>query len=314
MRIIFLGSPSEVLPVLEHLVNLPRSEHQLVAVVSQPSRPFGRKRHLKDPPVAERAKELGILTLQPEKAREARFLAELHDLKPDLMITAAYGQILSEEFLAIPKRGTINLHPSLLPKWRGATPVQSALWNGETQTGISILFTVKKLDAGAIIAQEATEITANETASELMTRLFARGTKLLESAFTQLAIDGFTGQPQDETQATHCKKIAKEDGAIRWGSSAAQIFNQFRACQPWPGVFSHINTKRIVITTMSLSDQPVDLKPGHFVWHKPSKSLLVGTGAGQLRLEGLKPEGSKALDALAFWNGQKIDGEGTFHE
>ena len=174
MRIVFMGSPKEVISPLESLMELCESDSfELVAVISQPARPFGRKKVLTDPPLATYAKEKGIHTLQPEKCRDEAFLTEtLKELNPDLIITAAYGQILSQAFLDIPKLGTINIHPSLLPEYRGAIPVPAALLDGKKTTGVSILYTVKALDAGDIISQESHDIEDNETSDILLARLF----------------------------------------------------------------------------------------------------------------------------------------------
>ncbi len=320
MKLIFLGSPAEVLPLLKKLMDLEQShEHQLLAVVSQPAKPFGRKRKLQDPPVAAFAKENHILCLQPAKATDSDFLDRLRELDADVMITAAYGQILSDEFLAIPKRATINIHPSDLPKYRGATPVQSALFDGCEQTAVTILFTVRKLDAGALICRKGVAIGATETCSDLLAKLFMIGAELLPDALKALENPSFTGTPQDERQVTHCRKIQKQDGKIDWQQSAASIFNQYRAFFPWPGSFTYHRNKRILITGMHIpNERPADLPMlglGEFFYTKPHQQLWVGCGQDtMIAVTKLKPEGSKELDATAFWNGVKahIDTRGVF--
>ncbi len=266
---------------------------------------------LTDPPVASFAKERGLLCLQPVKASDPVFLDELRALEPDLMITAAYGQILSSNFLAIPKRGTINIHPSLLPAYRGAIPVPAALLDGHSETGVSILFTVKALDAGNIILQKRYPIGAKETAAELTPRMFELSGPMLMEALDILKNPEFEGIPQDETQVTFCKKIAKNDGAILWNKSAKSLFNEFRAFQPWPGVFTSRQGIRVVIEEMSLAE-PTDLRSGQFVYDKKSKSLLVGTGDGTIAIHRLKSAGSKSMDAAGFWNGLRSQGDEYF--
>ena len=324
MRIIFLGSPKEVLAPLRALMAM--KEHELLAVVSQPAKPQGRKRQLKDPFVASFAKEHQIKVFQPESAKDPDFLSELRALTPDLMVTAAYGQILTEEFLAIPKRGTINLHPSLLPRYRGATPVQTALLNGDTKTGMSILFTVKKLDAGALILSKEAQIKEHETTKDLLTRMFTLGAEMLPLALDLLKDPGFKGSPQDEAGVVHCAKIQKTDGAIDWRKSAFSLYCRFRAFDPWPGSYAMLQGRRVVILGLGL-DSGLDSglaahdkmapkrNPGSFVFNKAAKALEVACGedgAQTLCITRVKPAGGKEQDAAAFFNGLKLDGKGQF--
>jgi len=303
LRIVFFGSPKEVISPLKSLMTFCESrQHELVAVVSQPAKPAGRKRQLTDPPLAEFAKECGLRVLQPSSARDPLFLEEFSALQPDLAITAAYGQILNEEFLAIPRRATINLHPSLLPKYRGATPVQSALLEGETRSGVSILFTVRKLDAGSLILQEKLDIGADETAQELLPRLFTLAGTLLPQAIHLLEDPSFVGAPQDEGEVTHCLKIQKSDGQIDWDSPATLIANRFRGYCPWPGSFTFFEGKRLIVQSLKISNINKDLSPGELSWDQDSKSLLAGTARGNISLIRLKPEGRKEVDAAVFWN------------
>ncbi|MEZ4740949.1 MAG: methionyl-tRNA formyltransferase [Bdellovibrionota bacterium] len=319
MRVIFLGSPISVLSPLQTLVEMDGS-HNLIAVVSQPAKKAGRNRKLIDPPIAAFAKEQGLLTLQPEKASDVGFLKTIRELEPDLMITAAYGQILSREFLSIPTRGTINIHPSLLPKYRGATPVPTALINGDSKTGVTILFTVRKLDAGNVILQEESEIGENETTESLTNRLFALGAKMLPQALSLLADPTFLGTPQDENFVSHCHKINKEDGLIRWSNKAKNIFNQIRGLYPWPGGYTFFHGSRITIESARLAPS-ADLEEvlkisavGSFAYSKKNKAICVATGDGFLLLDSLKPAGSRSQDALAFWNGNKTKGELIFND
>ncbi|NBQ54588.1 MAG: methionyl-tRNA formyltransferase [Proteobacteria bacterium] len=228
LRIVFMGSPQEVVAPLQQLLTAD-GDFNVIAVVSQPARPVGRSGKLQDPPLAEFAKANGILTLQPESARDPEFLEQLSGLNVDVIVTAAYGQILSKKFLAIPKRATINIHPSLLPKYRGATPVPAALLQGERSTGVSVLFTVKALDAGAIICAEESAIAPGETSGTLTQRLFDFSGPILIQALEKLRDPDFVGQPQDDRAATYCGKIEKSDGAMDWSLPAGVNLNRYRA-------------------------------------------------------------------------------------
>lgn len=315
MRLLFMGSPAEVISPLEQLLNASaQGRFQLLGVVSQPARPAGRKQTLTDPPVAAFAKERGLACWQPEKASSPDFLALLRGLKPDVVITAAYGQILSESFLQIPHRATINVHPSLLPLYRGATPVEAALLDGREETGVTILFTVRALDAGAIICQKSFAIGPEETAAELTPRLFHAGGELLLEALEKLRDPDFKGTEQDPAKVVLCKKIAKTDGAVIWNKLPKQLFNEFRAYQPWPGTFTVWGEQRIVIEEMRLAPgEQQSLTPGSFVWDKAHKSLRVGTGGLEnILVSRLKPAGSKSVEAQAFWNGSRLKDEGRF--
>jgi methionyl-tRNA formyltransferase len=312
MRILFMGSPQEVVSPLQQLL-ASGDDLRVVAVVSQPARPVGRSGKLQDPPLAEFAKARGLTVMQPESARDPEFLEALRDLRPDVIVTAAYGQILSKKFLSIPRRGTINIHPSILPKYRGATPVPAALLNGDKVTGVSVLFTVKALDAGAIICAKEAEVLPAETADALTRRMFDIGGGLLIEALGKLRDPAFAGTPQDDAAATYCGKIEKSDGAVDWLRPAVVTCNRFRAFYPWPGTFTFFNGKRVSILdareavgadlgrgAAGLSDVP-----GSFVFSKASKGILARTADGILVIARLQNEGGKPVDAAAFWNGIK---------
>jgi methionyl-tRNA formyltransferase len=306
-RVIFMGSPSEVISVLQGLENMHTNGLlELVCVISQPARPVGRKRKLQDPPVAIYAKERHILTLQPDKARDSAFLAELELLKPDIVVTAAYGQILSQEFLNIPTRATINVHPSLLPKYRGATPIPSALLHGDEQTGVTILFTVKALDAGSMILQTNHAIKPHETAAELTQDLFQLGAELLPDALGNLQSPTFDGIPQEESKISHCKKILKTDGLVNWSDKAHVIHNKFRAFQPWPGLYTYFGDRKITISKVQISSSKMatgNPPCGGFNWDNDLGALRVKTSDGYLDIFELVPEGSKLMNSKSFWNG-----------
>ncbi len=312
MRIAFMGSPAEVISPLKQLLHAPRDlGFEVVLVVSQPARPVGRSGQLQDPPLAAFAKSVGIPVLQPESARDPDFLDEFRSKRIDVVVTAAYGQILSQKFLAIPKRATINIHPSMLPQYRGATPVPAALLSGDLRTGVSILFTVKALDAGALIAVAESEIFPDETAGALTSRMFDLGGSELIKALQKLRDPDFNGIPQDDAHATFCKKIEKADGQVDWNREAAVNYNRFRAFHPWPGSFSFFAGKRVTFLDMSFPGElpvPDSLPPeisGAFIFSKRFSGLLVRSGSSLLVIRRLQLEGGKPVDAASFWNGIK---------
>ena len=314
MRLIFLGSPEPVLAPLTALLEEGAAHgHELVGIVSQPAKPVGRKGELTDPPVAAFAKAHGVPVLQPAKASDPAFLDALRALAPDVCITAAYGQILTDAFLAIPRRGTINIHPSLLPRYRGAIPVPAALLDGQTESGVTILFTVRALDAGNIIVQERAAILPNETAGALTQRYFARSSNLLFAALDRLKEPTFSGEPQDESRVTHCKKIKKTDGLVDWSRPADEIVHRFRAFEPWPGSFTFQAGRRLALVAVTQDSGPrLSQPPGAVAYDKARASLLVGTGTEPVLVSRLKPAGGNEVDAVAFWNGQKDKTSVTF--
>lgn len=304
MRIVFMGSPEDVIAPAAYLKERGTPlGFDLIGVVSQPARPVGRSSHLQDPPVAAWAKQEGLICLQPESAKSEDFQQALRDLKPDVLVTAAYGQILSETFLQIPTRATINIHPSRLPEYRGATPVPAALLDERTTTAVTVLFTVKKLDAGNIILCRDFAISSEETAGQLTARLFHESGPLLIQALDKLRDTQFVGTPQDDARATFCKKIDKESGLIDWSLPASQIVARFRAYEPWPGSWTFLGDRRIGVTNMRVASGTNSAAPGEFTWDKPSKSLRVNAGKDAVAITGVKPAGGKAMDAAGFWNG-----------
>ena len=305
MRVLFMGSPAPVIPVISKLIELDQSRKiEFAGVISQPPRPAGRKRLLTDPPVAVFSKEAGLVTWQPVRASSEEFLNELAKIKPDVIITAAYGQILSDNFIASANRAVINIHPSILPKYRGATPIQAALLNGDSETGVTILFTVKKLDAGNIISIHNSDIEELETAESLLERMFKIGADGITEALEKLGNSEFAGEPQDETKVTQCAKFSKSDGEIDWNQSAATILNRYQAFTPWPGIFTSLAGERISITKLDpISTEPSQNINGAFWFDKPTNLIMVQTADGVIRISELKPAGKKAMDAAAFING-----------
>ncbi|MFK7824753.1 MAG: methionyl-tRNA formyltransferase [Oligoflexales bacterium] len=309
MQIVYMGSPTSAVKPLAYLLEHLGDGNKLLGVVSQAAKLVGRgrKKAPQDPPVAKYAKEKGLTVLQPHKASDSEFLEELKKWAPDLIVTCAYGQILNQEFLKIPKRGTINIHPSRLPFYRGATPIPAALLAGEKDTAVSILFTVKALDAGNIILQKDFPIGADETAERLTDRLFLESGPLLLEALEKLKDSNFKGVEQDEAKVVHCRKIYKNQGFIDWNASAEEIYNRYRAFFPWPGSYSYLAGKRVLIEELL----PVSLKQvptkgelnGSCFYDKNRELILIKTSDGYLGLRKLKASGSKSCSAQSFWNG-----------
>lgn len=303
-KVLFMGTPGCVLGPLSRLAELSSQKRiHLLGAVSQPARPKGRKRILTNPPVAEFCIDNGIPLFQPEKASSESFLATMKELNPDVVLTAAFGQILTNEFLAIPKRATINIHPSILPKYRGATPVAAALLNGDKKTGVSILFTVKKVDAGAIIVQGESEIEENETCDALTRRLFDLSSHFLPEAFRLLENSEFQGVAQDENQVSHCTKIKKEDGEIDWNSSCFEIRNRFRAFHSWPGSYTHFNGQRVLVNKLDRveSDDVSQSRPGRIELSENSAHVRVTCSDGFVYIQEITPAGKSRQEAATYF-------------
>ena len=234
-RIIFMGTPEFAVPTLKVLIN---SDYELMAVVTQPDRPSGRGRKLTPSPIKVVALEAGIDVLQPETLRSPEVVAQLAALRPDLIVVAAFGQILRPDVLNLPPHGCLNIHASLLPRWRGAAPVAAAIHAGDTETGVTVMLMAAGLDTGPIIAQQAIPIKPTHTRDTLMTELAEVGAALLSESLPVWLAGQIEAQPQDERRATLAPRLKKEAGAIDWWQPAPEIDRQVRAFYPWPGTFT----------------------------------------------------------------------------
>ena len=241
MRIVFMGTPEFAVPSLEAIL---RSDDQVVGVVTQPDRPKGRGQQLVPPPVKLVAERAGIPILQPLKIRTPEFLQTLSAWQPDLIAVAAYGRILHTPILRLPPMGCVNVHGSLLPKYRGAAPVQWAVINGETETGITTMLMDEGMDTGAMLLQEKLEILAEDTAGTLAPRLAELGGCLLLDTLARLKAGTLTPKKQDDRQATLAPILKKEDGLIDWTMSATSLANRVRGLSPWPGAFTFFGEER----------------------------------------------------------------------
>jgi methionyl-tRNA formyltransferase len=307
-RIIMLGTGEFAMPAFELLV---QSGHNVVALLTQPDRPQGRKQERVPSRIKLAALALSIPIDQPEDVNSPESLARVSDLKPELLVTAAYGQILSGALLSIPHLGGINLHGSILPAYRGAAPVARAIQNGEKETGVTVIRMTPRIDAGAILSIARIAIDPDETAGELEERLAHLGAPLVVAAVAALAAGTFTAAPQDRTKATRAPKLVKEDGWIDWNRSAQVIHNLVRAMQPWP-----------IASTVWYPATAPSVKPSRLIVHKtevvPGQGtpgevlecagdrLVVAAGEGAIALRIVQLPGKKPIGAADFLRGHRF--------
>ena len=303
MRVVFWGTPEFALPSLDALLE---SKHEVAAVVTQPDRPAGRGRSLRAPPVKELAQSQGLPVLQPEKARGDEFMAQLRDLAPEISIVAAYGQILRPEVLELPARGSYNVHASLLPKLRGAAPINWAIINAFTETGVTIMKMVERMDAGPIILQSSIEIAPDKTADRLSARLAALGAEALLEALELLEAGVAVERPQHEDQATFAPKLGPEDVRVKWALPADVIERWVRASDPWPGAWSETGGVRVRVFAPRLQDGAPGAEPGTVLAADPHAGLRVATGSGPLVLDEVQPAGKKRMMAVEWIRGRGI--------
>lgn len=308
MKIAFLGTPSFAVPSLEMLAE---SGHK-ICVFTQPDRPKGRGHGITMPPVKEFALKKGLPVFQFEKIRSAEGIEALKDFAPDLMVTAAFGQLLSQENLDIPKYGCINVHGSLLPKYRGAAPIQQAVIDGEKITGVTTMMTDIGMDTGDILLRKQTEIGENETFGELYDRLAVLGAELLSETINKL-IDGTLERiPQNESEATKCGKIKKEDALIDFSKPAVQIHNLVRGLNPEPSSYALMNGQNVKIFETVLHPEMQGFNEavnGECVIASAKKGLFVKTGDGIIEISALQFPSSKRMAAKAALNSRKLLGE-----
>lgn len=309
MRLVFLGTPAFAVPTLERLVE---AGHQVLAVVTQPDRPRGRGGKLAAPPVKETALRLGLPVFQPERVRRPEALEYLRDLAIDAMVVVGYGQIIPQSVIDLAPLGILNVHASLLPKYRGAGPIQWSIVNGEAITGVTIMRIDAGLDTGDMLLKAETPIAPDENAIELGSRLSTIGADLLVKALRGLAAGTITPEKQDSTQATLAPILKKEDGVIDWAQPATAIHNRVRGLQPWPGAQTKFRGQTLNIWRSHVaSEAPGERAPGQFVRLKP---LVVACGSGALELLEVQMEGRKRISAADFTNGQRVAENETLGE
>lgn len=303
MRIIFIGSAEFACPALELLLKAGRDE--IVGVVSQPARPSGRHQKTKKCPVDESALAKSLPVLTPENINTPESVETLRALNPDLIIVVAYGQILKSPVLTLAPKGCINLHGSLLPKYRGAAPIQWAVANGEQKTGVTTMFINEKMDAGDVIAQEEELILPDDTGLTLGGRLADKGAKLLIETVEMIRRGNMPRIKQNEALASYAPRLKKTDGLIDWSKPAKELSNRIRGFQPWPCCYFTLKDKSTVRVLQARIEADGSALPGT-VLEACGVGPLIQTGAGSLRLLEVQPEGRKPMSGKAFLCGNRI--------
>ncbi|MGD9949468.1 MAG: methionyl-tRNA formyltransferase [Desulfobulbus sp.] len=302
LKIVFMGTPEFAVPSLQALIDSP---HEVVAVVCQPDRQRGRGKILSPPPVKVLALEHNLPVLQPHSVRTDEFFEELRIIAPDLLVVVAYGKILPVRLLELPRLGAINVHGSLLPKYRGAAPIQWAVINGESETGITIMQMDAGMDTGDILLVKRTPIGPQETAGELFDRLSEMGGATLESAVDQLAAGLLTRQPQDHALASTAPMLNKEMGHIDWSLPAKELQSLIRGLDPWPSAYGFINGKRFRFFRPEVVAHQSGDEPGT-ICRSDAQGLLVATGEYCLQLREIQPEGKKRMEVATCIRGTAI--------
>ena len=296
MRIVFIGTGEIGVPTLQALLN---SEHELVAVVTQPDKPVGREQRIEPPPIKKAIAKTRIPILQPAKIKDAKTIEEIRGLTPDVIVVVAYGQILPRDVLEIPRLACLNLHASLLPRWRGAAPIQAAIAAGDFETGITVMYMDEGLDTGDILLQRGVEIMPNDTGGSLHDRLAQIAPDSLLESLRLLALGKAPRIPQDDTRATYVPKLKREHGQIDWSESAEAIERKIRAYNPWPGAFMKLDRQNLKIFSASVVD--LNGQPGEIL--RSGKGLIVATGKGALSLAEVQLEGKRQMSAAEFLRG-----------
>jgi methionyl-tRNA formyltransferase len=300
MRVAFLGTPAFAVPTLERMVE---AGHEVAAVLTQPDRPRGRGQQPAAPPVKEAALRLGLPVYQPERVRRPEAVEFLRQLSVRAMVVVGYGQIIPQSVIDLAPLGIINVHASLLPKYRGAGPIQWAIVNGETRTGVTTMRIDAGLDTGDMLLKAETEIGPDETAVELGRRLAGMGADLLVESLAGLAAGTIVPEKQDSEQATYAPLLKKEDGRIDWTQSAAAIHNRVRGLQPWPGAFTTFRGQTVHVWKTRATPGPGQGAGGRIVSLRP---LIVACSEGAIEFVEVQLEGRKRMPAADFVNGQRV--------
>jgi len=298
--VVFMGTPDFSVPILRMIHE---EGYEVLAVVTQPDRPVGRKKVLTPPPVKAEALRLGLPVIQPEKLRNSEELQEILALNPDIVITAAFGQILPKDLLEAPRYGCINVHASLLPKYRGGAPIHQAIIDGEEKTGVTIMYMAEKLDAGDIISQRAITIEDEDNTGTMFEKLSVVGKELLKETLP-LIIEGTNNRiPQDETKVTFAHNISREQERVNWANSARTVFNQVRGLTPWPTAYTTLNGENVKLWSVREGDSLTNQPPGQVVKiNKESFEIATGDGKSIVILE-LQPAGKKRMTSQDYLRG-----------
>ncbi len=297
-RVLFYGSPEFAVPTLEALID---SDYRPVAVVTQPDARAGRGRALRPPPIKSLAAQHGIPAIQPAKLRNRAAIAQIASLRPDLQVVAAYGQIIPKELLDLPRHGSLNVHASLLPRWRGAAPIPAAILKGDAETGVTIMLIDETEDTGSILRQRSTAIGDRENAGQLGQRLAEMGAELLLETLPDWLGGAIEPQAQDSELATRARRIRKQQGRVDWSQPAQQIARHVRAYTPWPAATTTLGATVIRITEAEAEAERATSPPGSIV--ALNDGIEVATGSGSLRITRLQRAGKREMSAQEFARG-----------
>ena len=300
LRVLFYGSPDFAAPTLQALIDSP---FRPIAVVTQPDARAGRGRSMRPPPIKELAAAHGIPALQPAKLRDRAAIAQIASLRPDMQIVAAYGQLIPTEILDLPAHGTLNVHASLLPRWRGASPISAAILHGDAETGVSIMLVDETEDTGDILRQQSTPIQASEHAGDLSDRLATMGAQLLLETIPDWLSGDIDPVPQDPDQAIRARRVKKQQGKINWNQSADQIARHIRAYTPWPAAATTLDQTPIRIKQATCSGSNMNSPPGTIL--DAGATINVATADGILEIHRLQRAGKRELSAEEFARGTR---------
>ena len=302
LRIVFFGTPAFAVPTLRALL---ASRHPVIGVVTQPDRPRGRGQQLQPGPVKILAAGHGLPVLQPLKMRDEEFLDALRAWQPDLGVVAAYGRILTDALLAVPRLGTINVHASLLPRWRGAAPVHRAVMAGDRESGVTIMRVVRELDAGPMLDVATRPIADDETSAEVEPALASLGAARLVSVVDRLAEGPIPEQPQPAEGVTYAERVTRADSPIDWSRPAKALHDQVRGLHPWPLATTALGGQRLIVVRSAAAPEGPEAAPGTVV-EAAGDRLVIAAGRGALRLLEVKPEGRRVMTAREFLAGHPI--------
>jgi methionyl-tRNA formyltransferase len=303
LRIAFFGTPEFAVPTLDALL---QSRHRVVAVVTQPDRPRGRGHKTTDAPIKARAVAAGLPVLQPERLKNDAFVDALKGLDADLGVVAAYGKILTDAILAVPRLGMINVHASLLPRYRGAAPVHRAIIAGERETGVTIMRVVKALDAGPMLTRVVRAIGPDETSEEVERDLARLGAGLLVSTTDALAAGEARESPQDDQAATYAHRVTKDDGVIDWSWPAERVHDLIRGLHPWPHAFTFLHGMRLILLKSTPSSGGAEGDPGTILEAAGDK-LIIAAGVGSVEVQQIQAEGKRPMNTREFLAGHRLE-------
>lgn len=300
IRIVFMGTPAFSVPILEALID---SEYEVVAVVTQPDRPVGRKKILTASPVKAAAVQHDLPVFQPEKISGSPEMETLIALEPDLIVTAAFGQFLPQKLLSVPKYGAINVHASLLPKYRGGAPVHYALMKGEKETGVSIMYMEKKMDAGDILSQKSLDITRNDDVGTLFDRLSALGKDLLMDTLPKLLAGDITPVKQNEEEVTYSPNIKREEELVDWTKTAAEVDYQVRGLRPWPVAYTLLEGNRLKLWDVTPTEEKTTAVPGTIIRIEKEAVYIACGDQTVVKINEVQPAGKSKMTVMAFLSG-----------